>query len=305
MKGPILNGGIGASQFPQILPRFGAYQVRDWHRFFLHRPNAMLPPLVPFCYMVWFSAVSRTVIRLIGGRMARLGVNIDHVATLRQARGGSDPDPLAAAVLVELAGADGLVVHLREDRRHIQDRDLQLLREIARTKLDLEMAADGEMAKIALNIKPDLVTLVPEKRQELTTEGGLDIVGQRDRVQSIVTLLHNAGIPVSVFVEPDLNQVRAAHKIAADFVELHTGRYANATRSKEADAEFEAITHAAKLAYKLGIGVNAGHGLNYRNIKRLTHIPEIVEYNIGHSIVARAVLVGLVQAVKEMKALLG
>ena len=236
--------------------------------------------------------------------MARLGVNVDHVATLRQARGGTDPDPLAAAVLVELAGADGIVVHLREDRRHIQDRDLRLLREMTRTKLDLEMAADGEMAKIALNIRPDLVTLVPEKRQELTTEGGLDVAGQRDRIQGIVTLLHNGGIPVSVFIEPDLNQVKAAHKISADFVELHTGRYANATRSKEADTEFEAITQAARLSYKLGIGVNAGHGLNYRNVKRLTHIPEIVEYNIGHSITARSVLVGLVQAVKEMKALL-
>ncbi|MGE0467853.1 MAG: pyridoxine 5'-phosphate synthase [Candidatus Nitrospira kreftii] len=236
--------------------------------------------------------------------MARLGVNVDHVATLRQARGGTDPDPLAAAVLVELAGADGIVVHLREDRRHIQDRDLRLLREMTRTKLDLEMAADGEMVKIALNIKPDLVTLVPEKRQELTTEGGLDVAGQRDRIQGVVTLLHNGGIPVSVFIEPDLNQVKAAHKISADFVELHTGRYANATRSKEADMEFEAITQAARLSYKLGIGVNAGHGLNYRNVKRLTHIPEIVEYNIGHSIIARSVLVGLVQAVKEMKALL-
>jgi pyridoxine 5-phosphate synthase len=237
--------------------------------------------------------------------MARLGVNIDHVATLRQARGGTDPDPLAAAVLVELAGADGIVVHLREDRRHVQDQDLRLLRDIVRTKLDLEIAADETMAKIALAVKPDLVTLVPEKRQELTTEGGLDVAGQRDRVQAIIALLHEGGIPVSVFVEPDLNQVKAAHKIAADFVELHTGRYANATRSKEADAEFEAITQAAKLAYKLGIGVNAGHGLNYRNIKRLTHIPEIVEYNIGHSIIARAVLVGLERAVKEMKALLG
>ncbi len=236
--------------------------------------------------------------------MARLGVNVDHVATLRQARGGTDPDPLAAAVLVELAGADGLVVHLREDRRHIQDRDLRLLREMTRTKLDLEMAADGEMVKIALNIRPDLVTLVPEKRQELTTEGGLDVAGQRDRIQGIVTLLHNGGIPVSVFIEPDLTQVKAAHKISADFVELHTGRYANATRSKEADTEFEAITQAARLSYKLGIGVNAGHGLNYRNVRRLTHIPEIVEYNIGHSIIARSVLVGLVQAVKEMKALL-
>ena len=236
--------------------------------------------------------------------MARLGVNVDHVATLRQARGGTDPDPLAAAVLVELAGADGIVVHLREDRRHIQDRDLRLLHELTRTKLDLEMAADGEMVKIALNIRPDLVTLVPEKRQELTTEGGLDVAGQRDRIHGIVTLLHNGGIPVSVFIEPDLNQVKAAHKISADFVELHTGRYANATRSKEADTEFEAITQAARLSYKLGIGVNAGHGLNYRNVKRLTHIPEIVEYNIGHSIIARSVLVGLVQAVKEMKALL-
>lgn len=236
--------------------------------------------------------------------MARLGVNIDHVATLRQARGGTDPDPLAAAVLVELAGADGLVVHLREDRRHIQDRDLHLLREICRTKLDLEMAADVDMAKIALNIKPDLVTLVPEKRQELTTEGGLDLMGERERIQHIVSLLRNGGIPVCVFIDPDLNQIKAAHKIAVDFIELHTGRYANATRSKEADTEFEAISLAAKLAYKLGIGVNAGHGLNYRNIKRLTHIPEIVEYNIGHSIIARAVLVGLVQAVKEMKVLL-
>jgi pyridoxine 5-phosphate synthase len=241
--------------------------------------------------------------RLHGGCMARLGVNIDHVATLRQARGGPDPDPLAAAVLVELAGADGIVVHLREDRRHIQDRDLQLLRQIVRTKLDLEMAADDEMAKVALNVKPDLVTLVPEKRQELTTEGGLEIVGQRDRIQGIISLLHDGGIPVSVFVEPDLNQIKAAHKISADFVELHTGRYANAARSKEADAEFDAITQSAKLAYKLGMGVNAGHGLNYRNVKRLTHIPEIVEYNIGHSIVARAVLIGLEQAVKEMKTL--
>lgn len=237
--------------------------------------------------------------------MARLGVNIDHVATLRQARGGADPDPLAAAVLVELAGADGLVVHLREDRRHIQDRDLQLLREITHTKLDLEMAADEAMVKIALTVKPDLVTLVPEKRQELTTEGGLDVMGQRERIERTVGLLHNGGIPVSLFVEPDLQQIKAAHKIAADFVELHTGRYANATRSKEADAEYEAIAQAAKLAYKLGMGVNAGHGLNYRNVKRLTHIPEIVEYNIGHSIVARAVFVGLPQAVKEMKALLG
>lgn len=236
--------------------------------------------------------------------MARLGVNVDHVATLRQARGGNDPDPLAAALLVELAGADGIVVHLREDRRHIQDRDLRLLRELIKTKLDMEMAADETMAKIALTVKPDLVTLVPEKRQELTTEGGLDVTTNKERLHQIIALLHDGGIPVSLFIEPDLNHIRAAHKLAADFVELHTGRYANAKRSKEADAEFEAITQAAKLAYKLGMGVNAGHGLNYQNVKRLTHISEIVEYNIGHSIVARAVLVGLDQAVREMKALL-
>ncbi len=235
--------------------------------------------------------------------MARLGVNIDHIATLRQARGGKDPDPLAAAVLIELAGADGLVVHLREDRRHIQDRDLTLLREIVQTKLDLELAAEESMVKVALSVKPHMVTLVPERRQELTTEGGLEIAGQRDRIEKIVDLLHDGGIPVSLFIEPDLNQVKAAHKVSADYVELHTGRYANARRMKEEHAEVEAITQAAKLAYKLGIGVNAGHGLNYRNVKRLMQIPEIVEYNIGHSIIARAVLVGLEQAVREMKQL--
>ncbi|BCA54996.1 pyridoxine 5'-phosphate synthase [Nitrospira sp. KM1] len=236
--------------------------------------------------------------------MPRLGVNIDHVATLRQARGGHEPDPVAAAVLVELAGADGIVVHLREDRRHIQDRDLRLLRDSIHTKLDLEMAAEETMAKIALSIKPDMVTLVPERRQELTTEGGLDVATHKDRVQHIVTMLHQGGIPVSLFIEPDLALVKAAHKVSADFVELHTGRYANAKRAKEADGEFEAITQAAKLAYKLGLGVNAGHGLNYQNVKRLTHIPEIVEYNIGHSIIARSVLIGLDRAVTEMKALL-
>ena len=237
--------------------------------------------------------------------MPRLGVNIDHVATLRQARGGTDPDPLAAAVLVELAGADGIVVHLREDRRHIQDRDLRLLRELIHTKLDLEMAADETMAKIAIAIKPDLVTLVPEQRQELTTEGGLDVASHKDRIQQIVNMLHEASIPVSLFIEPDLAQVKAAHRVSADLIELHTGRYANAKRLKDADDEVEAITQAAKLSSKLGMGVNAGHGLDYRNLTPLTHIPEIVEYNIGHSIIARAVLVGLDQAVREMKALLG
>jgi len=268
-----------------------------------------LPPSTAFCYNSGVRTIfvqSRPPVARINRRffVARLGVNVDHVATLRQARGGNDPDPLAAAVLVELAGADGIVVHLREDRRHIQDRDLRLLRELIRTKLDMEMAADETMAKIALTVKPDLVTLVPEKRQELTTEGGLDVPAHKDRLQQVIGMLHEGGIPVSLFIEPDLGHIRAAHKISADFVELHTGRYANAKRSKEADAEFEAITQAAKLAYKLGMGVNAGHGLNYQNVKRLTHIPEIVEYNIGHSIVARALLVGLDHAVREMKALL-
>lgn len=236
--------------------------------------------------------------------MPRLGVNIDHVATLRQARGGRDPDPIAAAVLVELAGADGIVVHLREDRRHIQDRDLSLLRQTLQTKLDLEIAADDAMAKVALSIKPHLVTLVPERRQELTTEGGLEIAGQRERIKSLVDLLHDGGIPVSLFIEPDLDQIKAAHKVGADYVELHTGRYANARLLKEEQAALENIAQAAKLAYKLGIGVNAGHGLTYRNVKRLTQITEIVEYNIGHSIIARAVYVGLDQAVREMKLLL-
>lgn len=236
--------------------------------------------------------------------MARLGVNIDHVATVRQARGGNDPDPLTAAILVELAGADGLVVHLREDRRHIQDRDLAMLREIVRTKLDLEIAADDAMAKIALSVKPDLVTLVPERRQELTTEGGLDVANHRERIQKIVDMLRDGGIPTSLFVEPTLDQIKAAHKIGAAYVELHTGKYANAKRSKEEDEEFEAITQAAKLAYKLGLGVNAGHGLNYKNVKRLARLPEIVEFNIGHSIIARSVMVGLVQAVREMKELI-
>jgi pyridoxine 5-phosphate synthase len=231
----------------------------------------------------------------------RLGVNIDHVATLRQARGGTEPDPVAAAVLVELAGADGLVVHLREDRRHIQDRDLTILRQTLQTKLDLEIAADEAMVKIALTVKPHLVTLVPERRQELTTEGGLEIAGQRERIKTLVDLLHDGGIPVSLFIEPDLDQVKAAHKVAADYVELHTGRYANARLLKEEQAALEGVAQAAKLAYKFGMGVSAGHGLTYRNVKRLTQIQEIVEYNIGHSIISRAVFVGLDQAVREMK----
>jgi len=236
--------------------------------------------------------------------MARLGVNVDHVATLRQARGGHEPDPIMAASLVQLAGAEGLVVHLREDRRHIQDRDLTILRETVHIQLNLEMAAEDSVAKIALHVKPDIATLVPERRKELTTEGGLDVVEHRDRIQSMINLLHEGGIPVSLFVDPDLQQIRAAHKVNADFVEIHTGRYANTRRKQEADTEFDALVQAAKLAAKLGLRVSAGHGLNYQNAKRMIQIPEIEEFNIGHSIIARALFVGLEQAVREMKALL-
>jgi pyridoxine 5-phosphate synthase len=236
--------------------------------------------------------------------MARLGVNIDHVATLRQARGGHEPDPVMAASLVQLAGADGIVVHLREDRRHIQDRDLTILRETVQTRLNLEMAAEDTIAKIALHIKPDLVTLVPERRKELTTEGGLEVVEHQDRIRAMVQFLHEGGIPVSLFIDPDANQIHAAHKIQADSVELHTGRYANTRRPIEEDAEFDALVQAARLSAKLGLRVSAGHGLNYRNVKRLTGIPEIEEYNIGHSIIAHAVFVGLERAVRDMKSLL-
>jgi pyridoxine 5-phosphate synthase len=233
--------------------------------------------------------------------MARLGVNIDHIATVRQARGGNEPDPVAAAPLVEMAGADGIVVHLREDRRHVQERDLRLLRELVQTKLNLEMAATDAMTRIAMEVKPHLVTLVPERREELTTEGGLDVENQRQRVKDVVLLLHQAGIAVSLFVDPVLEQIKAARRVEADCIELHTGRYANALGLKEQDSEFEALAQAARAAYKLELAVSAGHGLNYYNVRRLRGITEIVEYNIGHSIMARAIFVGLERAVREMK----
>lgn len=236
--------------------------------------------------------------------MARLGVNVDHVATIRQARGGKEPDPVAAALIAEVAGADGIVVHLREDRRHIQPRDLRVLREIVQTKLDLEMAATEEMARLAIEVKPHLVTLVPERREELTTEGGLDVENQRQRIKDIITLLHQSGIAVSLFVDPDLEQIKAARRVDADCIELHTGRYANALGLKNQDSEFDALAQAGRAAYKLEIAVSAGHGLTYQNVRRLRTITEIVEYNIGHSIIARAVLVGLDRAVREMKDLI-
>ncbi len=235
--------------------------------------------------------------------MARLGINIDHVATLRQARGGGEPDPVAAAALVELAGADGIVVHLREDRRHIQDRDLRLLRETVRTHLNLEMAAVDEILKIALQIKPDVATFVPERRDELTTEGGLNAAALKDRLAQPVRLLRDAGIRVSFFIEAETDQVRAAHKLSADAIEIHTGVYANAREPRQRETEIERIVSAARLASKLGLMVAAGHGLDYWNVPPLRKIEEITEYNIGHSIMSRAILVGLDRAVREMKAL--
>lgn len=235
--------------------------------------------------------------------MARLAVNIDHIATLREARKGIEPDPIYAAVLAELAGADGIIVHLREDRRHIQERDLRLLKDIVKTKLNLEMAATQDMVKIALDIKPDVATIVPEKRQELTTEGGLEVALNKDHLKAIILLLHDGGIKVSLFIDPDIEQIKAAHKINTDFIEIHTGRYANAKLQSDQDAEFENIMNTCKIAHKLGLGINAGHGLNYQNINRLAQLREIEEFNIGHSIVSKAVLVGMERAVREMKEL--
>ena len=234
--------------------------------------------------------------------MARLGVNIDHVATLRQARGGHEPDPIAAAVLADLGGADGLVVHLREDRRHIQERDLTLLRDVVHSSLNLEMAAEASMANIALQVRPDKVTLVPERRQELTTEGGLAVTELHDRLTHLIRRLHEAEIPVSLFIDPDLTQIHAASNVGADAIELHTGRYANSRRPEDVHKEVAALIQGAQLAQKSGLEVNAGHGLTYHNIQRLTTIDEIVEFNIGHSIISRAVFVGLERAVREMRA---
>lgn len=231
--------------------------------------------------------------------MAKLGVNIDHVATVRQARGGTEPDPVTAAALAELAGADGITVHLREDRRHIQDRDVMLLRRTVQTHLNLEMAATDEMVAIAMKIVPDYVTLVPEKRQELTTEGGLDVVKDKEKLTGKIDLLHQAGITVSLFVNPDLAQLKACARVKADYVELHTGAYCN-TKGKGQAAELAKIEEAIKVGKKLGLGVNAGHGLNYNNILPVLSLGGIEEYNIGHSIIARAVLVGLDRAVREM-----
>lgn len=232
--------------------------------------------------------------------MITLNVNIDHVATLRNARGGNEPDPVTAAVLAEHAGATGIVCHLREDRRHIKDRDLFALKEANQTKLDLEMACTDEIIEIARKIQPDLVTIVPERRAELTTEGGLDIVSNFDRMKKLCDQMHEKDIEVSFFVEPSEEQIEAALKAGAEMVELHTGHYANARGKERVTFEFNKIVSGASYANEIGLQVAAGHGLNYVNTQRMCFINEICELSIGHSIMARAIIVGIDRAVRDM-----
>ena len=232
--------------------------------------------------------------------MKKLGVNIDHVATLRQARGGVAPEPATAAGIAEHNGADGITVHLREDRRHIQDRDLELLSKVVQTRINLEMAATEEMIGIATRLKPFSATLVPEKRRELTTEGGLDVMGQREPLHRAVARLRDAGILVSLFIDPDLAQMRASRQAGADAVEIHTGTYCEAFRNGRHVEEFERIRVAAAHGSNIGLKVFAGHGLDVRNIVPILSLPEIEEFNIGHSIIARAVFIGLGPAVREI-----
>lgn len=233
----------------------------------------------------------------------RLGVNVDHVATVRQARRASYPDPVEAALLAERAGADQITVHLREDRRHIQDRDVEVLRRVVQTELNLEMAATQEMVSFAMKLNPDSVTFVPERREEITTEGGLDVVQHKDQLTRFIRLLRDSDIRVSLFIDPDLDQVRMSHKLDAHAIELHTGRYAEAQpRAKK--EELARLRDAAKLASKLEIEVAAGHGLHYTNTIAVAQITEIEELNIGHSIVARAMMSGMEAAVRDMLALM-
>jgi pyridoxine 5-phosphate synthase len=236
--------------------------------------------------------------------MPELMVNIDHVATLRQARGTYFPDPVYAAGISEMAGASGIIVHLREDRRHINDRDLRVLKETVRTKLNLEMAAMSEMVEIAITTKPHMVTIVPEKRQELTTEGGLDVVGLKGRLGPIVEAFREAGIKVSLFIDPDDDQIDTSKAVGADMIEIHTGAFADAIFEDGRAKELEKVVGAARRGKGLGLGVNAGHGLHYHNVRPVALIPEIDELSIGHSIIARAVFVGLDRAVRDMIALM-
>ena len=233
--------------------------------------------------------------------MIRLGVNIDHVATIRQARGTYEPDPVAAAVLATLGGADGITVHLREDRRHIQDRDVYLLSQTVKTRLNLEMAISEEILQIAEKVQPDEATLVPEKRQELTTEGGLNIAGDREAIRAATNRLREVGVVVSLFIDPEPDQVVAACEVGADAIEFHTGPYAEASRRAEVAKELDRLQQCTELALKRGLRVHLGHGLNYWNVAAVCAIPGVEELNIGHSIVSRAVLVGMERAVREMK----
>jgi len=236
-------------------------------------------------------------------KRVRLGVNIDHVATVRNARRTFEPDPVHAAVIADLAGADQITLHVREDRRHVNERDLRLIKEVIHSRVNLEMAVTEEMINIALEVKPHQVTLVPERREEITTEGGLDVAGQKEKVREAVKRLKEAGIVVNLFIDPEEEQLKAAAEVGADAVELHTGRYAEAFAEKNeklVEEELERLRRAAKLGKKLGLRVYAGHGLTYKNVKPVAEIPEIEELNIGHSIVANAVLKGLKEAVEEM-----
>lgn len=236
--------------------------------------------------------------------MPKLGVNIDHIATVRQARRTTEPDPVWGAALAELGGADAITVHLREDRRHIQDRDVRILRETVRVKLNLEMSIADEIVDFALDVLPDQCTLVPEKREEVTTEGGLDVVGQLDRVRRCVDRLHEAGIETSLFIDPDEKQIEASDSLGVHAVELHTGQYAEATDAETQTRELDLLLEAGEEVRKRNMLLLMGHGLTYRNVEPIVEIPEVYELNIGHSIVSRAVLVGFERAVREMKALL-
>jgi len=232
--------------------------------------------------------------------MLRLGVNVDHVATVRQARRATEPDPIQAAVLAELGGADGITAHLRADRRHIQDRDVEILRQVVKTRLNVKMAVTQEMVRIALTVKPDQVTLVPERREEVTTEGGLDVVLNAVQLKPTVKTLQEGGIKVSLFVDPDLEQVKEAHKLGAQAIEINTAAYADARDERSREAALRRLVDAARLGRKLGLLVQAGHGLNYKNVGAIAALSELGELNIGHSIVARALLVGMERAVSEM-----
>lgn len=235
--------------------------------------------------------------------MPLLGVNIDHVATVRQARRGKEPDPVWAAVEAQLSGADGITIHLREDRRHIQDRDLLLIKEVVQVKLNLEMAMSEEIIDIAREVVPDQATLVPERRQEITTEGGLDVIGQEDRVAEVVARLQKAGIAVSLFIDPDEEQIRASARTGADAVELHTGRYSEAVDEQDQRQQLEELAAGVQTALDAGLVCHAGHGLNYVNVRPVAMLEGLTELNIGHSIISRAIFVGLPDAVREMKML--